>query len=99
VECEDITCGRGVSVNGSGARVIDSFVRNKEIGEVCFEGSIAIMALYVTPEGITIVVVGIIDRERRDGKRNEKEVRREERVDQDRSRCLSGERETEEKRT
>jgi hypothetical protein len=73
-------------------------VRNKEIGEVCFEGSIAIMALYVTPEGITIVVVGISDRERRDGKRNE-EVRGEERVDQDRSRCLSGERETEEKRT
>ncbi len=57
MECEDITCGRGVSVNGSGARVIDSFVRNKEIGEVCFEGSIAIMALSVTPEGITIVVV------------------------------------------
>ncbi len=73
-------------------------MRNKEIGEVCFEGSIAIMALYVTPEGITIVVVGISDRERRDGKRNE-EVRGEERVDQDRSRCLSGERETEEKRT
>jgi hypothetical protein len=76
VECEDITCGRRVSVNGNGARVIDSFVRNKEIGEVCFEGSIAIMALYVTPEGITIVVVGISDRERRDGKRNEEEVRR-----------------------
>ncbi len=97
MECEDITCGRGVSVNGSGARVIDSFVRNKEIGEVCF--AITIMALYVTPEAITIVVVGISDRERRDGKRNEEEVRREECVDQDRSRCLSGERETEEKRT